>query len=91
MKRVPIQMIVGDKDTEEVMYSKPVMEKLAAAAGGEDVLLAIMGRNRVQRMQLLYENWKQTGLNVKLQVVPGLGHDGNAVVANALDFFASVI
>lgn len=91
MKRVPIQMIVGDKDTEEVMYSKPVMEKLAAAAGGEDALLAVMGRNRVQRMQLLCENWKKSGLNVKLQVVPGLGHDGNAVVPNALDFFASAI
>lgn len=91
MKNVPIKMIVGDKDTEEIHYSKPVMDKLAATAGGWDTLLAMMGRNRIERIQLLFDNWKKEGLQVEIEVVPGLGHDGNAIVSNAIDFFARAI
>ncbi|KAH8554124.1 Alpha/Beta hydrolase protein [Umbelopsis sp. PMI_123] len=91
MKKVPTLMAVGDKDIKDVAYSQKVKDKLFAAVGGDqEALLSMMGRNRVERIQILYKNWEQAGLRVKLQIIPGLGHHGISVVRNAIDFFASL-
>ncbi|KAI8583614.1 hypothetical protein K450DRAFT_221990 [Umbelopsis ramanniana AG] len=89
MKKVPVMMLVGDKDTNDMVYSKKATEKFLATSS-QEALDAIMGRNRLERMHILYNNWKQAGLNVQLQVIPGLGHNGARVVPNAAAFFASL-
>ncbi|CAO3692234.1 unnamed protein product [Umbelopsis ramanniana] len=89
MKKVPVMMVVGDRDTNDMTYTKKATEKFVATHG-EETLNAIMGKNRLERMHILYNNWKQAGLNVQIEVIPGLAHNGARVVPNAAKFFGSL-
>ena len=89
MKKVPVMMVVGDRDTNDMVYTKKATEKFISTHG-QETLNAIMGKNRLERMHILYNNWKQAGLNVQLEVISGLAHNGARVVPNAVKFFASL-
>ncbi|KAJ7886011.1 poly hydrolase [Mycena leptocephala] len=58
--RVPVQLLVGEKDTDGAMLSK------------DDVA----GPNRIERVRYLQRALKGRGVEAELTVVPGVGHDG---------------
>jgi hypothetical protein len=53
--------------------------------------VAAFGHHRLERLENLYKNWKMAGMNVNLQIIPGMGHNGIGAVPHAIQFFASVI
>jgi pimeloyl-ACP methyl ester carboxylesterase len=91
MRRVPALLAVGDRDTEKLLLPKGTMDRLAASYGGHDKLVAAFGHHRLERLENLYKNWKMAGMNVNLQIIPGMGHNGIGAVPHAIQFFASVI
>ncbi|KAG2174250.1 hypothetical protein INT43_004271 [Umbelopsis isabellina] len=91
MRRVPALLAVGDHDTEKMLLPRSTMERLAASYGGHDALVEAFGHHRLERMGNLHKNWKAAGMNVSLQIIPGMGHNGTGAVPYAIRFFASVI
>ena len=77
LRRIPVQMIVGARDTETWEIAEPGID-----AGGD---------TRVQRMTALHDNWTAHGITVCLEVVPGMGHSGSGAVPVAQRFFAEVL
>lgn len=79
MRQVPIQMIVGGDDLEEFVIP-PHLEAIIASLGP-------IGRNRIERLQLLRENFEDAGIAVRFDLVPGVAHAGLKVVGAVHDFF----
>lgn len=67
MAAVPVQFIVGEKDTD---VSQLQVVKRPNAAESE------AGGNRVQRIRWLHDAWEKVGVPSELTEVPGIGHDG---------------
>lgn len=85
LRRVPVQMIVGENDTEtwEITIqpgSRFWME------GANDA-----GRTRIDRLRSLKQSFEEHGISVRLDIVEGIGHEGYKVVDTAAEFFASVL
>jgi hypothetical protein len=87
LRRVPLQLLCGDRDLEEQKIPPAVAQRLALlqAQGLGDV-----GRNRVERMQLLLQNYLAHGLDARLQMVPGVAHEGLRCVDAGAAFLASI-
>lgn len=81
LRRVAVQMIVGDRDLEDFVI--PGHLKAAVASLGP------IGRNRIERLQLLKANFDDAGIAVRFDLVPGVGHAGLQVVDQVQAFFAS--
>ncbi len=82
MRRVPVQLIVGELDTEEFVY--PPQWAAALADMGD------IGKNRIERNAALYRNYQQNGLNVEREIVPDAAHCGAKMVPGQAAFFARV-
>lgn len=82
IRRPPVQLVVGACDVEAFTYP-PSFAAFIKNAGD-------IGRNRLERNALLFENYKAHGLNVRQTIVPKIAHDGLKVVDAVADFFASV-
>ncbi len=86
MWQVPVQMVIGgeDKETWEIRLTPedswwmPGAESLAEA-------------NRLQRMAALRKNLESYGIAVRQDIVPGVGHDGRAMVASVQHWFSAVL
>lgn len=85
MRRVPVQMVIGAEDTEtrEIMIEPD--EKLSMP-GVNDA-----GRTRLERLAALRESFETAGIDVRYDVVPGVGHHGYDLLAPVKDFFASTL
>lgn len=83
LRSVPVQLIVGGEDTDP----SDINEK----GGNWMDELAETGTNRVERIKYLYDNYKANGLNVRLDIVPGVKHWGYSVVPDVCTFFETVL
>lgn len=77
LAKVPVQMLVGAEDTETWEIAEPGID-----AGGD---------TRVERLLTLRDNWKAHGIDVRFDLVPGMGHSGSAAIPVAQDFFSGVL
>lgn len=72
MKQVPVQLLVGEEDTELQADQSPPFEL----------------RSRRERVQQLSQSYTASGFRVTLQTVPGVGHNGLALLPAAQGFLA---
>lgn len=84
MRKVPVQILVGDKDTEE--FNIPDKYKDLA-----NQLLGKYGKTRVENMKILSENYQQHGINNELKIVHGYAHEGVKLAPYAAEFFLDTI
>lgn len=80
IERVPVQIIVGDEDRDgsEIMLTPASRYWMADANQA--------GENRIQRAGSLAQNWRQAGINVQFEVVPGIGHGGFDLLPQVFSF-----
>lgn len=75
MRRCRIHMVVGAEDTEE--WNEPI-NRNSEYWMGEDVKRAdynATGKNRIERLTTLKNNFEQQGIKVLMDTIPGAGHD----------------
>jgi len=85
LRRVPVQMVVGeeDKETWEITIeptSRFWME------GANDA-----GPTRIDRLRALRDDFARHGIPVRFDLVPGVAHNGYAVLGPVQDFFGQVL
>ena len=85
MREIPVHMVVGadDLDTWEITLAPghPHWMEHANAAG----------RTRIDRIQTLKANFEAHGIKVRLDMAPGVGHNGYAVLDAPQKFFEEVL
>lgn len=82
LRKVPIQLLCGDQDLAELPIPARFAERLKP--------LGDIGRNRVDRIGLLLANYREHGLDVRLDMVPGVAHEGLRCVDTGARFLAAV-
>jgi poly(3-hydroxybutyrate) depolymerase len=82
LKKVPVLLLAGLEDTENVDYTEDASFTEA---------LKKYGDNRLERIRALLKNYLEHGLNVRLEEVPGLGHEGLKMVPQVIEFFKQVL
>lgn len=85
LRRVPVQMIVGENDTE----TWEITVKPGDGAWMEGINES--GRTRIDRLATLRANYEKHGIAVRHEVVPGIGHEGWKAMAPVIDFFESML
>ncbi|MDQ3692435.1 MAG: alpha/beta hydrolase [Chloroflexota bacterium] len=85
MRRVPVQLVIGDDDTEtwEITISPTSRTWMP---GAEDA-----GVNRQDRMSSLKASLEQHGIDVRQATVPGVGHEGFKVLEPVKSFFSEIL
>lgn len=85
MKDVAVQMVIGseDKETWEIALSPKDARWME---GANDA-----GRTRIERLDSLRRSFETAGVSVRYDVIPGVAHDGFAVLEPVRDFFGSVL
>jgi dienelactone hydrolase len=85
LKRVPVQMIVGDADLEtwEITHKPGGSHWME---GANDA-----GRTRPDRLKALAASFGKAGVTVQLDLVPGVSHDRMKVLNRVKDFLAGVL
>jgi len=84
LRRVPVQMVVGDQDVETWEINNPGDSNWMD--GAEKA-----GRTRVERLRTLEANFAEHGIAVRFDLVPGVAHNGMGVLDAVRDFFASLM
>ncbi|WP_028927473.1 hydrolase [Pseudonocardia acaciae] len=84
MREVPVQMVVGDRDVETWEINNPGHSNWMDGA-------ELAGRTRIERLHTLAESFRAAGIAVRLDVVPGVDHNGHGVLPAVKDFFAGVL
>ena len=82
LKDPKILLFVGGDDTESIDMSG---DESGSAAADK------FGSNRLERMEALYRNYKDYGMDVTFEIVPGVAHEEEKVTAVAAGFFAQAI
>jgi hypothetical protein len=77
-----IQLVCGDLDLAELKIPARIAEELKPLGG--------LGRNRVERVGLLFANYRDQGRDARLDFVPGVAHEGVRCVDTDADFLAAV-
>ena len=83
LRAVPIQLLVGALDIQDLGFGKfrePSSEQIAH-----------FGRSRVDRSNLLRANYEALGLDVTQQILPGIAHEGLRTIPAVEQFFESVL
>jgi poly(3-hydroxybutyrate) depolymerase len=85
LARIPVQMIVGGADLEawEITH-KP--GDTYWMEGANDA-----GRTRPERLQALKASFESAGVNVRLDIVPGVSHDRMKVLNRVKDFLLDAL
>jgi poly(3-hydroxybutyrate) depolymerase len=85
LAKVPVQMLVGDADLEtwEITH-KP--GSVTWVEGANDA-----GATRPERLRSLAASFEKAGVNVQLELVPGVSHDRMKVLDRVQDFLAAVL
>lgn len=86
MRQVAVHMVIGgeDKETWEIRLTP---EDGWWMRGAERLAEA----NRLERLAALRENLESHGIGVRQDIVPGVGHDGRAMVSAVQDWFSTVL
>lgn len=84
MRRVPVQLVVGadDVDTWEINN-----------VGGPNWMDGVekTGRTRIERLETLRASLAAHGIQVRFDLVPGVGHQGSAVIPAVQEFMADLL
>ena len=82
LRRLPVQVIVGDndRDTWEITHKEGGRHWMP---GANDA-----GRTRPERAATLQQSFAAAGVNARLDVVPGVAHDGAKCLPQVEDFLA---
>ncbi|WP_428003663.1 alpha/beta hydrolase [Acidovorax sp.] len=83
LRCVQVQLVAGDQDLEE-LWIPPWLEQAVKRLGP-------IGKNRVERLRQLRDNYEDKGIPVQLDLVPGVGHQGLKVVDAVQKFIAGKI
>lgn len=85
LARVPVQMIVGEADLEtwEITHQPGSTYWME---GANDA-----GRTRPERLASLADSFRKAGVDVQLDLVPGVSHDRMKVLGKVKDFVAGVL
>lgn len=85
LAKVPVQMVVGDADLEtwEITHQPGSTYWMD---GANDA-----GRTRPERLKALAESFRAAGVQVQLDLVPGVSHDRTKVLGRVKDFLAGVL
>ena len=85
MRAVPVQMVVGGEDTDTW--------EITVEPGGRYWMdgANVAGRTRLDRLRSLRESFERAGIAVRHEVVPGVGHNGCAVLDPVRAFFAECL
>ena len=78
MRKVPVQLLCGEEDTAELKIPAHLAEKVKS--------LGPIGRNRIERIQLLLTNYQDHQMDVRLHFVSGVGHEGLRCIDAATEF-----
>ncbi|TDV49977.1 PHB depolymerase family esterase [Actinophytocola oryzae] len=84
VRRVPVQMVVGGDDVETWEI---------ANVGGPNWMDGVerTGRTRVERLETLRAGFVAHGIDVRFDVVPGVGHRGSLVIPVVQEFMADLL
>jgi pimeloyl-ACP methyl ester carboxylesterase len=85
MRRVPVHMVIGGKDTETWEITIPRESPLWME--GAD----LAGPDRPSRMRALKQSFETAGIAVRHDVVPGVGHRVEPMIPAVESFFADVL
>ncbi|WBV45283.1 alpha/beta hydrolase [Pseudoroseomonas cervicalis] len=85
LAQVPVQMVVGDADLE----TWEITHKPGGTYWMEGANEA--GRTRPERLATLADSFRQAGVSVQLDLVPGVSHDRIKVLDRVKDFLADVL
>jgi poly(3-hydroxybutyrate) depolymerase len=85
LKRLPVQMIVGDADLEtwEITHKPGGTYWME---GANDA-----GRTRPERLRALAASFEKAGVTVRFDLMPGISHDRMKAVPLAQDFLATIL
>lgn len=84
LARVPVQLVVGDQDVETWEIDNPGHANWMA--GQEEA-----GSTRVERLRTLGRTYAEHGIDVRLDIVPGVAHHGPSVLEKVKEFFADLL
>lgn len=81
LKRVPVQMIVGDEDTETWEIVHAPGSRYYREAGNK------AGANRIERLHSMQRSFEAQGIKVQFDIMPGAAHDDEPAMTLANSFF----
>lgn len=84
LRKVKVQLVVGAADVETWEINN--VGDSNWMDGAERA-----GRTRVERLHTLYENYRAHGIDARIDLVPGVAHDGMAVLDTVRTFLAEVL
>ncbi len=82
LRQVPVQLVVGALDAKDIGFGN-------LSPSPEQIIR--FGRTRLDRINLLHENYQSFGLDVSRVVVPGVGHEGLKTMHVVESFFARIL
>lgn len=84
IRKVPVHMVVGAEDTETWEINNPGDSNWMDGADA-------VGHTRVERITALRDNYTELGIDVTLDIVPGVAHQGMGVLDAVRQFAARVL
>jgi poly(3-hydroxybutyrate) depolymerase len=84
LRRVPVLMVIGDADVETWEINNPGERNWMD--GTEKT-----GTTRIERLRTLEQNFRDHGLSVRFETVPGIAHRGSPLLPVVEDFLAGLI
>lgn len=85
LRKVPVHMIVGDQDRETWEITIPETSPWWMDGANS------AGATRIERLKSLAESFRAHGIDVQFDLVPGVAHDGWAVLEPVRHFFAACL
>ncbi|MGW5472796.1 poly(aspartic acid) hydrolase [Streptomyces chartreusis] len=77
---LPVQLVIGENDTGSAELAPPDARGPAPA-----------GSNRIERIHALHTNWREHGIDARLDTVPETAHDHFAVLPTVQRFLAACL
>ena len=90
LRRVRVHMVIGEEDTQEWSGEIPRNSQYYLE-GVDGASFAAAGRNRIERMRTLRQNFEENGIAVEMVLVPGAGHETDRMFPAMQDFFREAI
>jgi hypothetical protein len=80
LRGLPVQLVIGENDTD------------AAELAPDDERRPVPGgTNRMERINALRANWREHGIDARLDIVPGTGHHHFAVLPAVQQFLETQV
>lgn len=90
LRRVKVHMVIGAEDTNEWNGTIPP-DSQYYLEGVEGAAFDAAGKNRIERMRTLKENFEDNGIDVEMVVVPDAGHNQDLMFPAMREFFAEIL